>query len=126
MLKVEAPRLHYASGQKQTTRVVDAGDDGPLDRDACVRLSAGDAADGATCLLSQHGTDLRPIRDECRWLVLPGPSAESGDHSRAFVSFRTCTAACVRIASGSFAPAGHEKHPLRTWFRTTSVDPLLR
>ena len=65
MLKVEALRLHYASGQKQTTGVVDAGDDGPMDRDACVRLSAGVAADGSTCVLSQHGTGMRFDCNEC-------------------------------------------------------------
>lgn len=64
ILTDKARGLHYASGQKQTRRVVDAGDDGPMDRDAGVGVSAGDAADGATCVLPQHGTGLQPVRDE--------------------------------------------------------------
>ena len=87
MLTDKAQGLHYAGGQKQTTRVVDAGDDGPVDRDAGICLSAGDAADGSTCVLPQYGADLQFVQDECEGLLLPGPAAESGNHSSVFVFF---------------------------------------
>ena len=82
MLKVEAWHLHYAGGQKPTTRVVDAGDDGPMDRDAGVGLSAGDAADGSACVLSRHGTGMRFDCNECEWLVLSCAPAECRSRSR--------------------------------------------
>lgn len=67
--------------------MVNAGNDGLVDRDAGICLSAGDAADGSTCVLPQYGANLQLVQDECEWLLLPGPAAESGNHSSVFVFF---------------------------------------
>lgn len=87
MLTHEARGLHYAGGQRQKKRVFDAGDDAPMDRDACVGLSASHAADGAEGVLSRDGDVLRVVRDECEWLVLPGPPAGHRGYSDPSVFF---------------------------------------
>jgi len=82
MLTAEARRLHYAGGEKQTTRVSDAGDHDPLGHAAGFRVSAGEPADGSACVLSRHGADMRFVCNERKWFVLPGPPAERDCRSR--------------------------------------------
>lgn len=78
MLTGEAGCLHYEGGQKQTARVPDAGNDGPMDRDASFRLSAHEPADGAARMLRGNGAGMRLLHDECKWFVLPGTPAGRG------------------------------------------------
>ena len=79
MLRIETGDLRSEFGQKR--RVAIAGGGGLLGRRACLRLSAGLAAVRPAFLLSRDGAEMRNLRNEHRWLVLPGPAAEHPRHS---------------------------------------------